>query len=587
MRDTGRARARARDTWTCTSTCTFAILAACSPGEPGPGIDVDRAIGHVAELAKHPRPGDTDAARQATAYIETQLEVIGVTAERFAVGGVDLPAITVLGVTHRTAHHVDTIDPDLVVRFGPPGEAVLVMAHYDTVAASPGAVDNAAAVGVLLELARVLHDHPPAQPVLLAFTANEEIGLVGAEALAERRRGDVAFAIALDLIGGSGELTLNGAGTLIGDAELRWIANAADRAGVPLAAPLAHRVASRWWPQAERSDHGPFTRRGIPAVHFYNRGQDGEWIDLAYHSARDLPARVDRASVADVGRLLRALVELPPPAHAGDGFWVPIANVVVPRGVVVGLEIALAALAAGVLISMALAGRRHARVRGLGLLAGTGCYAIAAATTYAVERAATGDHPARWLHAPATWVIAELLVFGGMFGLATRTAGRFAPWTGSERYRAIAIGVLLASGVACLMVGAAEVAWIWLVPAAIVAIAPRLGPVSVLAIIGAALPMLCVLYPLRLREAAWNGFLPVSIPLAVWVTVFGICIAATGAWWLRPRIWGPLGTLVLTVGCGLAVPSGLALAFGARHDGCSALNFERFGLACEQVAGVR
>ena len=41
---------------------------------------------------------------------------------------------------------------------------------------------------------------------MLAFTADEERGLVGAEALAERRGDEVEFAIALDLIGGSGPL---------------------------------------------------------------------------------------------------------------------------------------------------------------------------------------------------------------------------------------------------------------------------------------------------------------------------------------------------------------------------------------------
>ena len=90
--------------------------------------------------------------------------------------------------TFASAHRVALDDPNLVVRFGPPGKALLVMAHYDTVAGSPGAVDNAAAVALLVELARVLREHPPPQPVMLAFTANEEIGLVGAEALADQAR---------------------------------------------------------------------------------------------------------------------------------------------------------------------------------------------------------------------------------------------------------------------------------------------------------------------------------------------------------------------------------------------------------------
>jgi hypothetical protein len=146
------------------------------------------------------------------------------------------------------------------------------------------------------------------------------------------------------LTGGSGPLSLNGAGTQIRQRELRWLAGAADRAGTALRAPLPHRVISRWWPQLERSDHGPFTRRGIRAVHLYHRGQDGEHIDLAYHSARDTLDRVDRGAVDELGRLLRALAASPPPAPAGgdgggtDGFWLPVAiNTVVPRWAAIGL----------------------------------------------------------------------------------------------------------------------------------------------------------------------------------------------------------------------------------------------------------
>ena len=58
---------------------------------------------------------------------------------------------------------------------------------------------------------------PPGHPVVLAFTANEEGGLVGAERLAETHAGVIDFAISLDLVGGSGELTLNGALVFLDD----------------------------------------------------------------------------------------------------------------------------------------------------------------------------------------------------------------------------------------------------------------------------------------------------------------------------------------------------------------------------------
>lgn len=564
--------------------CALAV-AACTVGAPGPGIDAARAAEHAAALvALGPRPADTPSARSAAAYLQTQLEAMGVHAERMVVGTVDLPARAVLGVTVRSAQRRTTDDPNLVARFGPPGRALLIMAHYDSVPASPGAVDDAAAVGVVLELARVLALAPPRQPVMLVFTADEEQGLVGAEALAERRGDDVRFAIALDLIGGSGPLTLNGASQLIGRTELTWLADAAARAGVVLHAPLPHRVISRWWPQAERSDHGPFTRRGIPAVHFYHRGQDGESIDLAYHSARDTAARIDRHSLDEVGRLLRALTAKPPPAHGGDGFWLPaVIDTAIPRWPLIVVDAALAALALGLLTAM-----RTARARdGLGLAAAAACFALAAAATFAVERIAGGAHPAPWLHAPAPWLAGELAVLAGGFGLATRVAGRLLPWVGDRRYLAIAIAVPLAIGLGLLFLDAAELAWIWLLPAATCALAPRLGRAGLAAIALSLLPGALVLAPDQLREAAWNAFVPTGIPLAAWLAAFTIAPLASLSWWLRKAPTpGPLGTLVLPVGSGLAIAAGVALVLHARLP-CNPRQFRTFHLACEVTTQVR
>jgi len=562
------------------------VITACSPTDRGPPLDVDRVLAHVATLTTTigPRGGDTPQAKQAAEYIETQLPgQVG----RMMVGTIELPAIVVMSATYRQPRRAVTTDPDLVVRFGPrDGKALLVMAHYDTVAASPGAVDNAAAVGVLIELARVLAQTPPSRPVMLVFTANEETGLVGAEALAASLGDEVDFAIALDLIGGSGALSLNGASELIGTAELRWLAEAAGRAGVVLRAPLAHRVVSRWWPQAERSDHGPFTRRGVRAVHLYHRGQDGEWIDLAYHSERDVMSRVDRASVDELGRLLRALAASPIPAHGGDGFWVPLAvNTVVPRWWLVVACCVLAMLAIAMLVTLRSA--RAAVLGRSGLLAGIGCFVVAVGAAYAVERAGAADHPAPWLHAPVRAVVAELLVLAGAFGLATRLFARFGPWSGGRRYLVLAVVAPLVTGCALLVIGAAELAWIWLLPAAIAAFAPRLGRAGLLALVPLALPLVLALDPDQLREAAWNGFLPIGLPLAAWIAGLGFPLIAGIGWYLRAHpCSGPLGTFLLPMGCLLAILTG-AIAGISVGPACTAAQFHEFHLACESVLGVR
>jgi hypothetical protein len=366
---------------------------------------------------------------------------------------------------------------------------------------------------------------------------------------------------------------LNGASSLIGDAELAWIMDAADRAGVSIDPSLAHRVVSRWWPQAERSDHGAFTRRGIRAVHFYNRGNDGEWLDTAYHSPRDTWPRVHRESVAAVGRLVRALADAPTPAHAGDGFVVPIVHVVVPRTALVAVELVLAAAAL-----LGVARRRRPRTPGPGLLVGGACYLIALLATVLFEHHVL-PYAGAWLLAPLRTTLALALVFGGLFGLLTRLVARFSPWTGALRYRALASLTCLAFGVALVAVGAAELAWIWLVPAAVIALAP-----APLGLVASLLPPILVLHPLQLREAAWNGFLPAAVPLATWIGVLVVPTIAATAWTLRSRKLrtGPLGMLALGVGCGLAVALGFMVTITTKTT-CSSSEFERFSVACERV----
>jgi len=539
--------------------CVLA-LAACSVGEPGPSLDIDRELAHVAALtALGPRPAGSEAARGAVAVIERELA--GIVLEVAPLGDIDVPAIEVLGTTFRSAQRVHVDDPDLIVRFGPPGKALLIMAHYDSVPGSPGAVDDAAAVAVLIELARELHAHPPAQPVMLAFTADEEGGLVGAEALEARHGDEVELAIALDLIGARGRIVLNGASTRIGLAEMQWLAAAARDAGVIVDAPLAHRVVSRWWPQAERADHGVFTRHGTRAFHLYNRGQDGLWIDTAYHSPRDTLDRVHPASLAEISRLVRALVAAPVPRADGDGFWLPLAiDTVVSRWWLLAFDLALAAIAVLGLGALRLSGG-EARTRGAGLLLGLACFGVAAAVALVADHPIALD-PERVALAPyARSVLCAALVITGVLGLVTRVVARKLAWIGARRYLAVALVPLAAIGIALLAIGAAELAWIWLVPAAALAIAPRLPrALAALAAATTLLPGVLVLWPNQLVEARWNGFWIPGVPLAAWVVVLGAPAAGAAAWWLRARPGrGPLGTLVLAVGCGVSALVGFVL----------------------------
>lgn len=101
------------------------------------------------------RPSSMDAA---VAYIERELSPCGtVVRERFPV------------------HDAEAVN--LVLEYAgaeKSNEIVLLGAHYDTVNTTPGADDNASAVAVLLECARLLKDGPRARTVRFVAFANEE-----------------------------------------------------------------------------------------------------------------------------------------------------------------------------------------------------------------------------------------------------------------------------------------------------------------------------------------------------------------------------------------------------------------------------
>jgi Zn-dependent M28 family amino/carboxypeptidase len=84
-----------------------------------------------------------------------------------------------------------------------PGRQLLVVAHLDTVATSPGADDNASGVAALLEGARLLARLPNPPRVRLAVTDLEELASIGSRALANNPEyvRDLDLVVALEAVG--------------------------------------------------------------------------------------------------------------------------------------------------------------------------------------------------------------------------------------------------------------------------------------------------------------------------------------------------------------------------------------------------
>jgi len=566
--------------------------------ESQPPVVFDRVMEHVRVLTEEigARPTSSANAQRAAEYIERRLESLGLKVSSFRVGTVDAPAVTVAGRRMLAPQRVTTDDRNLLVRFAPatgsePGEPILLMAHYDSMSTTPGAVDNAAAVGLLLELARHFAESPPARPVVLAWPAAEETRLAGSRALAEQLQNEIGLAVALDLIGSPGTLTLNGLSSLLGQDWLEWLASAARKSRVEVAAPMPHRVVSRHLPQIERSDHSSFTERGIPAFHIYNRGPDR--IYLPYHGPLDTAERIDAAAILDAAHFLLAIAmtDGPLPDRGGaQGFWMPFPGgpLVISTLALVLLEALLALAAVAGLAELVHDSDRRPRARGFGLSAALVVYPVAWLLVSVCLRIAehTTEHPAPWAHAPLRFEILLMLIAGsvGMVGAWLVTLRR--PTPGQGRYLALAIVITLLAGLTCIAVGAPEIAWttLW-ISAAFGGLAWTSSLRMALPIFALSLlPLVGALDPGFLREGLFNGFWPASMPLSAYLAVL-LLPHALALVYLFKRFVPPLPHRGWAGRAAIAVPVVIALvaaiALAAPSPRCSGREFARHGLTCE------
>ncbi len=91
-----------------------------------------------------------------------------------------------------------------------PAPSVLLMAHYDSVAAGPGAADDGAGVAAVLEIARALQAAPRTRDVMVLLTEGEETGLFGARGFftADPLRAHVGAVINLEARGDRGRAVM-------------------------------------------------------------------------------------------------------------------------------------------------------------------------------------------------------------------------------------------------------------------------------------------------------------------------------------------------------------------------------------------
>jgi hypothetical protein len=265
------------------------FLAACA-GSPPNGFSVANARAHVHMLGRTIgiRPVGTQANRRAREYIVSELARSG-----FSVRVQEADATR---ASSGLTTHVFNI---IAVKAGARPDAVALVSHYDSTGSGPGAADAGLGVAVCLEAGRVLAARAsPQHSLVVALTDAEEVGLMGALALAD----DPAWAsvrafLNFEAVGTSGPSALFEAGP--GNT---WLVKAWAR---HVLAPYGGSVATevyRYLPNS--TDFAILGRTGLPGLNFAPIGNS-----YAYHTHLDTPERLPDETIAQTGRSAVAIAD--------------------------------------------------------------------------------------------------------------------------------------------------------------------------------------------------------------------------------------------------------------------------------------
>jgi Zn-dependent M28 family amino/carboxypeptidase len=234
-------------------------------------------------------------------------------------------------VTRHPYRTVEGAGVNLVADIGRGDRVLLLAGHHDAVPGSPGANDNAAAVGILLALAARLRALPPRRlTVRLAFFGDEERGMLGSRVYVRSAPLEALLGVvSLELCGIGDSLALWDVTPALADTPML-------RAWIGAAEGLGYRR-DETFHLAEPvpffgSDHRPFADRGVPAVGltvvptasadalraFIYGGVRGILVPPArrpppfttYHTADDRPETLEPPALARALDALEALVRV-------------------------------------------------------------------------------------------------------------------------------------------------------------------------------------------------------------------------------------------------------------------------------------
>jgi hypothetical protein len=148
---------------------------------PGGGFDTVRALARLERILGDERPHPVDSAANdgVRGRLVAELRALGLQpriADSFTCNGApDAQTVSCA----RVRNVVATIGPA-------EGRHVLLVSHYDSTPAGPGAADDGIGIASMLEVAALLKDRRLERPVSLLFNEGEETGLIGARAFLDK-----------------------------------------------------------------------------------------------------------------------------------------------------------------------------------------------------------------------------------------------------------------------------------------------------------------------------------------------------------------------------------------------------------------
>ena len=248
-----------------------------------------RAMADIAALAPVPHPVGSSANDRGRDYLMARMTALGLSPRvqhdeshrsetfggEFYIGGGDVE--NVIGVLHGR-------DPNL--------PALLLMAHRDSVPGSPGAADDIAGVGSVLEMVRAIETGgQPARDVIVAITDGEEAGLLGANALFadDPIAKHVGFIINLEARGGGGRAAMFETGAANGGA-IDLFARTAKAPNSTSLSVFIYKLLPN------DTDFSIPRAKGLPGLNYAFIGRQFD-----YHSPSSTVAALDRGSVQHMG----------------------------------------------------------------------------------------------------------------------------------------------------------------------------------------------------------------------------------------------------------------------------------------------